>query len=346
MPEAVTIKDIARLAGVSIGTVDRVLHDRGRVAPGTAETVRRIIRETGFKPNLYASNLAQTRTATIGILTPLPEQDSGFWQLPHNGMRRAAEELLPFSIDLRFHCFDRFSEKSFREAAAELTEENPDGILLAPIMPGPAGEIARSLPAGIPLCCFDSDLPGLGKLAFIGQDPYMSGRLAGKLMRLLTADRGTTVIIQAVQADHHIRGRVEGFYSFYSEITPPLLYEEEHFDTPRTRTLFMDDLFSDNPDIRGIFVINSSVHRAAHYLEERGLQDIGLIGYDLIEPNTRHLETGAIDFLISQRPELQGYRGIFRLFEAVNGRPGGAEREIMPVDILTRENLRDYIPFR
>jgi LacI family transcriptional regulator, galactose operon repressor len=346
MPETVTIKDIARLAGVSIGTVDRVLHDRGRVAPETAETVRRLILETGFRPNLYASNLAQARTSTLGILTPLPEQDSGFWQLPHNGMRRAAEELLPFSIDLRFHCFDRFSEDSFREAVAELAAEKPDGILLAPIMPGPAQEIGRLLPAGIPLCCFDSDLPELEKLVFIGQDPYMSGRLAGKLMRLLTTDRGSTVIIQAVQADYHIRGRVEGFRSFYPRKNLPRLYEEKHFDTPRTRTAFMDELFSDDPDIRGIFVINSSVHQAAEYLNERGLQHIGLIGYDLIGPNMRHLETGTIDFLISQRPELQGYRGVFRLFEALNGRPGGEARETMPVDILTAENLRDYIPFR
>lgn len=346
MPETVTIKDIAKLAGVSIGTVDRVLHGRGRVADETAARIRRIIEETGFSPNPHASSLAQTKARRIGLLMPREDQDSGFWRLPYQGMLRAIEDLAPFKIELLFHSFDRFSESSLLNAAEDLKEERPEGILIAPIMPERSKELLQQIPKEIPLCCFDSDLPHLEKLAFIGQDSYISGRLAAKLMRLLTRDEGDTVILQAVKADNHILDRVEGFRSYYPADAVPQIYKEEHLDDPAFCEEFMTGLMRDLPDLSGIFVINASVHGVAAFLEKAGKSSVGLIGYDLIPPNRRYLETGVIDFLISQRPELQGYRGIMRLFDAISGKSGGKPQEIMPVDILTAENVAYYTAFK
>lgn len=346
MPETVTIKDIAKLAGVSIGTVDRVLHGRGRVADETAARIRRIIEETGFSPNLHASSLAQTKARRIGLLMPREDQDSGYWSLPYRGMLQAISDLSPFQVELLFRPFDRFSESSFLKAAEALKEERPEGILIAPIMPERSKELLRQIPTEIPLCCFDSDLPNLEKLAFIGQDSCVSGRLAAKLMRLLTRDEGETVILQAVQADNHILARVQGFQSYYPDQAVPRIYREEHLDDPKICEAFMNDLIQREPDLRGIFVINASVHGVAAYLEKLGRDDIGLIGYDLIPPNRRYLERGVIDFIISQRPELQGYRGIMRLFDAMSGKATGEPQEIMPVDILTAENVAYYTAFK
>ncbi|WP_319475944.1 substrate-binding domain-containing protein [Marispirochaeta aestuarii] len=343
--DAVTIKDIARLAGVSIGTVDRVLHNRGRVAEATKSRILGIIRDTGFKPNLFASNLAQSRNYRIGVLTPGPDQDSGFWQLPHRGMQTAAEELSAFSLELLFHCFDRFSPDSFRTAAEELLTDTPDGILLAPILPEPAEEFARKLPEDLPLCCFDSDLPEMHKLTYIGQDPRMSGRLAAKLMRMLVPPEMETVIIQAVNLDDHIRGREEGFRSYYPKDKKPPVLEEVHLDSKDTCFAFLDSLFSRNPGIGGFFVANASVHRVAEYLSQHGRTDIALIGYDLIPRNREYLEQGIIDFLISQRPETQGYLGIQTLFRALNRQPVADHHVVMPIDILTAENIHYYTTF-
>jgi LacI family transcriptional regulator len=343
--DAVTIKDIARLAGVSIGTVDRVLHNRGRVAEATKSRILGIIRDTGFKPNLFASNLAQSRNYRIGILTPQPEQDSGFWQLPHRGMQAAAEELAAFSLELLFHCFDRFSPDSFRKAADGLMKDQPDGILLAPILPESAEDFVRKLPDGLPLCCFDSDLPEIDKLAYIGQDPRMSGRLAAKLMRMLVPTEKETVIIQAVNLDDHIRGREEGFRSYYPGDKKPPILEEVHLDSKETCFTFLDSLFTRNPDIGGIFVANASVHRVAEYLVHKDTSDIALIGYDLIQKNREYLEQGVIDFLISQRPEAQGYLGVQTLFRSLNRQPITEHHVVMPIDILTAENIHYYTTF-
>ncbi len=345
LADLVTIKDIARLAGVSIGTVDRVLHNRGRVADTTKSRILKIISDTKFKPNLFASNLAQSRNYRLGILTPRPEQDSGFWQLPHKGMQTAAEELSAFSVELLFHCFDRFSPDSFRKAARQLMTNSPDGILLAPILPQPAEDFVRDLSPELPICCFDSDLPTISKLAYIGQDPRMSGRLAAKLMRMLVPPEKETVIIQAVNLDEHIRGREEGFRSYFPADKRPPVLEEVHIDSRETCFTFLDSLFNRTPDIGGFFVANASVHRVAEYLAEKDRTGIALIGYDLIPRNREFLERGVIDFLISQRPETQGYLGVRTLFRHLSRQPVGAPHVVMPIDILTAENIHYYMPF-
>ncbi|TFG63965.1 MAG: LacI family DNA-binding transcriptional regulator [Spirochaetales bacterium] len=343
---AVTVKDLARLAGVSIGTVDRVLHRRGRVAAETESRVRAVIGKTGFTLNLHASNLAQARNYRIGILTPELTQDSGFWRIPLAGMRSAVRELSHYHVNLQFHHLDRFSASSFREAAGALPAEKPDGILLAPVIPEAALEFVRNLPEEAVLCCFDSDLPGLRKASFIGQDSLMSGRLAGKLMKMLVPADRQTVIIQAVDMDYHIRDRVEGFRSRYPEDTRPTVFKEKHLDLPGVCDTFMDDLFRTMPDTGGIFVTNASVHRVADYLVRRNRAGVSLVGYDLIPENRKFVETGVIDFLISQRPEVQGYLGVQTLFNILSGQGKPPETQIVPLDILTRENIRYYAPDR
>ncbi len=66
----IRIKDVAERAGVSVGTVDRVLHQRGEVSPETREIVLKIIDELEYSPNLLASTLASSRTHNIAVLIP------------------------------------------------------------------------------------------------------------------------------------------------------------------------------------------------------------------------------------------------------------------------------------
>ena len=88
-----TIAEIAKLAGVSIGTVDRVLHNRGRVAPKTVETIMAIIDEYGYQPNAFARNLKLSKTYTVGVILPQLHSEYGYWRLIYNGVLKATKEL-------------------------------------------------------------------------------------------------------------------------------------------------------------------------------------------------------------------------------------------------------------
>ncbi len=84
-----TLKDIAEKAGVSIGTIDRIIHNRGRFSSDTADRVRQIMEEVDYRPNIMARQLSRAGNCHIGAFLPKGEQDSGYWNLPLSGMRRA-----------------------------------------------------------------------------------------------------------------------------------------------------------------------------------------------------------------------------------------------------------------
>ena len=114
------MKDVAREAGVSIGTVDRVLHNRGRFSPATADRVRAAAATLQFQPNLVASNLKRAQWRTLVAVLPHPEQDGGFWQLVVDGINRAVQQLAHHYVRVRFAHYNRFDPRSFYQISDEL----------------------------------------------------------------------------------------------------------------------------------------------------------------------------------------------------------------------------------
>ncbi|MDP2884531.1 MAG: hypothetical protein Q8P51_05880 [Ignavibacteria bacterium] len=99
----------------------------------------------------------------------------------------------------------------------------------------------------------------------------------------------------------------------------------------------------ENDNLRGIFVTNAWTHAVARLIHSHPEgRKVCLLGYDLVEKNLRYLEQGPIDFLISQRPEMQGYEGIYCLYESVVLRETVKQRIMVPIDILTKDNVKYY----
>ena len=98
-----TIRDVAKKAKVSIGTVDRVVHNRGRVSGKTVDRVNKIIAELGYRPNLYARHLSLAKSYTIAVLMPKPEQDSGYWEMSADGIRKAVSELKQHHVKIKMY---------------------------------------------------------------------------------------------------------------------------------------------------------------------------------------------------------------------------------------------------
>ena len=107
------------------------------------------------------------------------------------------------------------------------------------------------------------------------------------------------------------------------------------------------EIFEQHGDITSVFVTNSRVFSVARFLEKRGMNDILLIGYDFIEENIQYLKNGRINFLICQKPEEQGYRGVMALYHHLILKLPIANIDYMPIDIITKENYefyRNWIP--
>jgi LacI family transcriptional regulator len=341
----VSIKDIAARANVSIGTVDRVLHNRGRVSEATKARVERIVRKLGYRPNIHARNLSLDRAYSFGIVIPRLSQDSEYWKIPMKGIEKAGRELQVYKVGLRTHYFDRYSERSFERTLHEALSAKPDGLLLAPVLPHIAQELVSSIPKEIPYVFIDSTIPGTDCLSFIGQDPFQSGLLAARLMLKSVRNGGSVAIIKVTPEDFHIAERIRGFLSGLQDSPQKRarVYAADSHSGEKAFADVVESILAENKHLGGLFVSNAWTHSFARLIHAHpGHEHVSLIGYDLVEKNLRGLEHGTIDFLISQRPEMQGYEGIYCLYEHVVLRETVKQKIMVPIDILTKDNVQYY----
>jgi LacI family transcriptional regulator len=168
--KSIRIKDIAQLAGVSVGTVDRVLHNRGRVSEEALKKVLTVLDQIDYKPNLIARTLGANKTYRIATLMPNPDQDP-YWASSKSGISQAEAEWLRYGVSLEPHFFNLYDKNSFREVAEIVSASKPDGILVAPIFYHETLPFFEQFKANnIPYILFNTNIPEAKPLSFIGQN--------------------------------------------------------------------------------------------------------------------------------------------------------------------------------
>ncbi|MDB5117313.1 MAG: LacI family transcriptional regulator [Mucilaginibacter sp.] len=345
----IRIKDIALKAKVSTGTVDRVLHNRGRVSDAIKERVLKVINEMNYEPNLMARALVSTKTYQIAVLIPDHLVDS-YWGDPKKGIEKAQKELKKYKVTVNQYVFNPYQIDSFIEKAIELTAANPDGIFLAPIF---YREILPFLEQwkqqGIPFVLFNTDITEYNRLSYIGQDSYQSGFLAGKLVEYGQPDPCSVLIAhidEETTNSAHLIKKEQGFRNFFIQ---NVLSEKYHIlRTELNRADFaqftaqLDNIVQNTPDLKSIFVTTSKAYEICAYLEQRGIRSIKIIGYDLLPKNIHFLNKGFISFLINQNPKGQGYWGVRYLAKHVVFKKPVPQLKYLPLDVVTKENLNYY----
>lgn len=333
-----TIAEIAKLANVSIGTVDRVLHKRGRVAPDTIKKVMAIVDDHNYQPNTFARNLKLNKEFHIGVLLPLLHSEYGYWNLIYDGILKAAKELSPLAVSISIAEFDRSNSDSLLEEGEKLIKNKPDAILIAPVLPN-ASRIFLAKHPKLDYAFIDSPLPDTHPVSTVVQDPFRGGYMAGRMMHLLSPEEGTYITIQTHKTAFNSLERARGFKTYFADKPTFKILELEIPQTNGAENI-IEQTYKTFTDIRGIFVVNDAVHRVASFVSLLGRKgQTTLIGYDLIDQNQKAMLQGKVDCLISQRPNFQGYTAIYQLYRKgmLNQSP---DRTIcVPIDIVLPENL-------
>ncbi|MDT0642755.1 LacI family DNA-binding transcriptional regulator [Zunongwangia sp. F363] len=342
-----TIKEIAQRANVSLGTVDRVLHKRGKVSRKTKERILAILEEVDYKPNVYARGLALNKSFVVAALVPDSEEGE-YWEVPSLGIKRAVKNLGQFGIKVNFFYFDQNNVESFIERTAEVLELEPDGVILAPVINFEATKFCFKLKAKeIPFTIIDSKIHGDNYLSFIGQDSFQSGRLAAKLLVSSVPKQGKIFIISIKNNENHnrtLQQRIEGFKDFMlSASNQDLLLEEINVDQRNSDWKINLEKICSRKNIDGIYVPSSKVHFVAEIIFNKKLS-IKLVGNDLINNNFKYLESGIIDYVIGQRPENQGYMALENFYKFLVAKQEISKNVFLPLDIITKENLMYYKP--
>jgi LacI family transcriptional regulator len=343
----ITIKDIARMAGVSAGTVDRVLHNRGRVSDEALQKVNKVLEEIDYKPNLIARTLGSNKTYRIAALIPDPEQDP-YWAQSRAGIRQAEAEWSHYNVTIELYVFDLYNKNSLKEVAESVLNAKPDGILIAPIFYHqvmPFFELYRS--NNIPYVLFNTNIQEVQPLSFIGQNLYQSGRLGAELMSLGCRAPGKIAVFHINEDIHnsvHLSEKERGFREFlgnnhsYEIITHNLRNSAD--------PAFEDQLAGilNDPQLKGVYISTSKgCLIVASYLEKINKTDLVLVGYDMLKENLKFIQSGTIDFIINQNPKRQAFLGMNYLADYLVFQKQMPPMNFLPLEVITRENLQSYL---
>lgn len=344
----IRIKDIAKMAGVSEGTVDRVIHNRGNVSKIAAEKVGRILKKINYNPNLIARTLGKSRNFLITTLLPNPEADQ-FWKQAHDGISAAIEQFQQFGIGLRIEDFfyELNSRESFVEAALKNFHSKPDAVLIAPLFYFPSISFFKNLALkNIPYVLINSKIPGTEPLSFIGQDLLQSGRLGGQLASLGLSKKEVLVILhidEDLQNAIHLKEKETGFREFISSGNTNHIVISFSLASNNQLQIKSDIekiIREHNPAC--ILISTSKGFKVAEIIKI-ACPTIKVISYDLIPANVECLQRGFIDFIINQNPTKQAKLGTQVLANHLLFNRKFQPQYLFPLEVITSENLRSYL---
>jgi len=346
--ELTGVKEIARRANVSIGTVDRVIHDRKGVSQNTKDKINAIIKELDYQPNIFARRLASKKQVVFAVLIPKISQETNYWEAPLLGIDQAGAEISPYGIVLQKYLYDVNDKNSFLEQIKLIDLSLVKGVLLAPSFIEESEQFVKKLEIRkIPYVFINSDIQGHESLSYFGPDLYQSGYLSAHLMKYLLKKEDKILIVnisQEIDNQHHLLRKEQGFRNYFSDNKLEnviVKIDIKHTDYTYISNSLEQVLKSNK--IAAIFATNSRVSTVAKYLAKTGDQHRILIGFDYTKENLAFLKEGDIDFLICQKPREQGYKGLMALYQFVVHSKTGEKNNFMPIDIITSENCDFYI---
>ncbi len=349
-----TMQKIAELTGVSRGTVDRVLNNRGRVKDEVAERVREAAREIGYltkteKNQMNARQYLSSHTAVrkIGVVTQLSE--ASFMLSIRRGFEEAAAEVKPYGIEVIVRECSDVDEAQQCGAIDELDGIGIDALAIMPV----DGELVREKlnymiqTKGTPVVTFNTDIVGVNRLAFIGMDNQQGGRVAAGLLGILMRGKGSVLGVIGDFSNSTNLGRINGFSEEITTGFPgitltgviPSMYERENVAS------IVRSAILNNPTLGGIAMVSNGqlgildaledeeVKKAISQREDRRRPYIVI--YDLTPKNRMLLEKNMVDFVIDQNGYDQGYRSIMILAGFLNRGSEPAQEQIF-TDITIR----------
>ena len=346
--DKITINDIARRTGLSKGTVDRVLHNRGEVSRKSYEKVMEVIRELGYEPNVYASLLAKGKKLLVAVLIPAYEPGS-FWELAASGIGRTMDPVTAAGLEAILFPYDQYDIESFRSACAKVLEAEPSGVVLAPLFQGETEAVTQQFAErGIPYCFIDSRPDSNDYLAYFGMPLYKSGYLCAD--QLTRGQDIPGVLIVRIRRDRYQQSdptvnRRAGFLDYMLEHVPDCKIDNVFVDPndPDGIESILDGYFAEHPQVRHIVMFNSRIHLLVPWLTAHLDPNRRVVGFDNLKANMDALRNGIVSVLIGQRPDEQVRLAIEALAEhAMLGKNPPRKDHFMHMDVLTRYNVEDY----
>lgn len=315
---AVTIKDIARKAEVSRGTVDRVLHNRKGVNAEVAERVNSIAKEMGFSPNRAGKVLA-ARKQPIRFGCLLPSIGNPFFSDLIAGIHLGEKELADYGVSIDVLQVKSFDKNIHLEAIKRLKDNRYQGLCITSIdVPEVKEAIDDIVISGLPVITVNTDITSTGRLCYVGPDYTHGGRTAAGLLSMMNNEEKLFILI--VTGSFHIKGHNERIKGFTEGLEAHKMNFEvvcllESMDDDEQAFTLTSECLKQNPQINCVFIAAAGVKGACEAIMHLHMQDhVKVMSFDDIPSTKALVKQGIISFTLCQEPRQQGYIAVQKLF--------------------------------
>lgn len=345
--EKATIKTIAQMSNVSIGTVDRALNGRGRISPETQKRVLEAAEKLDYHRNRFASALGKQRKYHIAVLYPL--LPNSFFNFVELGIQEAQKEYEDYGIIIDQFRTDFMNYEEQRETLKSIDKSKYDGLVLAASSEKLIDQLNDFVNEGVPVVTFNSDVSSSNRLFFVGEDAYKSGRLCGSQMGRILGGKGRIAAVVSYlspgSSQARLHGFMEGLQSKYPDIE--ILAPRECHEHEDDAKMIVRDLIKQYGELDGIFAnsASSTVGIGRFFFENPSVKVPVLIGYDVTNEVGHYLKEGIFDMIVDQNPEKQSYYGVVLMCRHLleNWKPEVSRFEIR-VKLVMQDNVDDYCP--
>lgn len=314
-----TLKEIAALAGVSRGTVDRVLNNRGSVNPETEKRVRKIASSLNYQPNKAALALAsQKKKITIGIILFGLENGNMFFRDVVEGVEYQQAKLAGYGCTVITRT-TAFNPHAQLDAIDTLLDSGIHGLVISPYnSPEIIDRINELADMGIPTITTNTDIPDSKRIAYVGSNYYEGGCTAGGLMGLITNGQAKVGIVTGSSLilchSQRIKGFLDTVRTRYSgiKILDIMTNLDDDFKSYRAAT----ELIQNHPELDALYFTAAGVYggcRAVIDLHKE--KQIKIISFDAVEKTKQLIRDGIIAATICQQPFQQGSRPVKLMFD-------------------------------
>jgi LacI family transcriptional regulator len=332
----VTLGDVARAAGVSLATVDRVLNGRGGVDPGKEAAVLGWARRLGLDRNLGSR---PTRLLRVGML--MSEASNPFYASLHEAVARANRAFEADGIRCFVHHLDVLSPQASAARIASAAAGHDALVVVCPEEPLIAAAVAAAASV-LPVVTLASDLPRSGRLAYVGADNRAAGRVAGELMgKFLGRGGGEVVVVSGLHSYVGHEEREMGFRAVLRERFPAcrLAAVVETRERGEAAGALVTRLFRRHPGIAGVYNVSTGDREIARALVRLDLgRHVTFVTHELTPERRALLREGVIDAVIDQNPDLEVATAVGLIARHFGRRDAAPTTGITPLTIYLREN--------
>lgn len=340
-PNRVTAQDVAKLAGVSTATVDRVLNNRGGVKASKSRRVLEVAMTLGYIDE------RDQRAVDVGprsrIVFVLPNGRSRYISMLGRLIVARTAEFERLRLTPLVEYINSFNPKALAKALRDHAGSAQGIAFMAIEHPLVRETVAQLGSDGVPLVTLISDIAGSGRLAYFGLDNRAAGRTAGELLGRFIGDRPAKVAMIAGSLSYRAHGEREmGFLDIVQEMYPNLevVGLREGKDDEDLNFRLMRSLLTQHPDLAGVYNIGSGAAGVGRALKQaRRTKKVFFVGHGLTADTRESLIDGTMDAVITQDAgdTISHCASFFANLRT--GKGHAPQPDPMRIEIVLRENL-------